>query len=311
MLVEVEKLYMIDNYQRQIEYARISLLSNCNLQCKYCFNEDYVSTKLATADVYKILDGLAKLKFKKVRFTGGEPLLHPDIIDILSYAKDKFEDIGITTNGTMLHKYLDKLKALNLKRINISIDSLSEAEFYNLTNFDGFERLIKNILTAKQNGFIVKLNVVLIKSFQDNFIKFIEFGKRYDIPVRFIELMKIGGNLEFVNHNYISCSEAFKSLEIEKLPKVGNDVCDYYQYDNYVFGIISPISNHFCDRCNRIRITSDYKLRLCLHAKEDYSFKDNLDDFDTFILSKISDKQEKHLLNEDDKISKNMVEIGG
>lgn len=311
MLVEVERLFMIDTYKREIEYARISLISNCNLQCKYCFSSDFKSTKLETEDVYKILDGLEKLNFKKVRFTGGEPLLHPDIIKILTYAKDKFEDIGITTNGTMLHKHLDKLKELNLKRINISLDSLNKDEFKNLTNFDNLDTLISNILKAKEYGFIVKLNVVLIKELQNNFIKFIEFGKAHDIQVRFIELMKIGSNLEFVNNNYISSSDAFKNLETTKLEKTSNDVCDYYKYDDYVFGIISPISNHFCDRCNRIRITSDYKLRLCLHAKNDYDFRNNLEDFDSFILEKINEKQEKHLLNENEKIKKHMVEIGG
>ncbi|MFV0424073.1 MAG: GTP 3',8-cyclase MoaA [Bacilli bacterium] len=302
---------MIDSYKRSIEYARISLLSNCNLQCKYCFSEEFKSTRLATGDVYKILRGLKKLNFKKVRFTGGEPLMHPDIIEILEYAVLNFRDVGITTNGTLLDKYLDKLKVLGLKRINISIDSLNKDEFKNLTKYDEFDNLLENILLAKKMGFIVKLNIVLIKELQNNFIKFIKFGKENDIQVRFIELMKIGNNKTFVNDNYISSKDILNDLDVEKLEKKKSDVCDYYLFDGYEFGIISPISNHFCDRCNRIRITSNYKLRLCLHAKNDFDFKDYLDEFDKFVLEKIEQKQEKHLLNEDESIDKQMVEIGG
>lgn len=302
---------MEDKYQRKIEYARISLLNTCNLKCKYCYSENIVASMLEKNDVFKILDGLEKLQFRKVRFTGGEPLLHPNIIEILEYSKDKFEDIGITTNGILLDKYLDELKELNIKRINISIDSLDKDEFNTLTQNNNFNTLIDNIIKAKQLGFIVKLNVVLIKSYKSNIIKFLEFGKQNEIEVRFIELMTLGTNSSFVSENYISSEDIINELNVEKLPKRNNDVASYYMYNNYVFGVISPISDHFCDKCNRIRITSDYRLRLCLHAKNDYNIKGNLENFDQFILEHIGDKQEKHMLNENENIERSMLEIGG
>lgn len=306
---------MKDQHNRQIDYARISVTSKCNLKCKYCFDSNISKyTSLLTNDIYTIIDTLYHLNFKKVRFTGGEPLLHNDILNIVEYACKHINDVGITTNGLLLDKFINEFKKVGLKRINISIDTLNQDEFLNLTNSGEYNKILENILTAKELGFTIKINIVLIKEFKDNYQKFIDFGKKHDIPIRFIELMKLGTNKQYVVDNFFSSYDLIKLLNANKHSIESSDVCDYYETDNYVFGIISPISNHFCSSCNRIRFTSNYKLRLCLHARCDYDIKDYLsssNDLKDYILKIISLKQEAHELNENVVIDKNMVEIGG
>ncbi len=303
---------MVDKYKRTIDYARISLTSKCNLQCKYCYSKS--SYSLDYNDVYIILDALKSLKFNKVRFTGGEPLLYENIEEVVTYACKHFSDVAITTNGVLLHKYLTIFKKIGLKRINISLDTLDENQFYMVTANKKLMQVLNNIKLAKKAGFDVKINVVLIKSLRENILKFIEFGDKYGIEIRFIELMKLGSNSEFVNNNYLASSEVIKDLKCSKVSSNKHDVCEYYELNGYKFAFISPISNHFCKKCNRIRFTSSYKLRLCLHAKNDYdikSFLNNSEELANFVKQVIYDKQEAHLLNDNQVTDEDMVKIGG
>jgi len=310
---------MKDRYLRKIDYARISLTDGCNLSCHYCKSgEDQNVNQLSTKQLKTIVDALDKLAFKKLKFTGGEPLLNPDIVEIVRYTNDKqnIKNIGLTTNGVLLDRYLDVLISAGLKRINISLDSLQEDKFLAITKSNDLKRVLNNILSARKKGLIVKVNVVLMKGVNDDEIKdFLKFGRENDVQVRFIEPMPIGHNQDYISNKQLKATERFKNYpKKEKKPNC-KDVSDYYVDEfGYVFGIISPLSNHFCKTCNRIRFTSDGKLRLCLHSNEEIDMTPYLDHSDQLvqmIKKNISKKPDQHRLDDNEVSNRSMNKIGG
>ncbi len=310
---------MKDKYNRKIEYARISLTNKCNLNCRYCMptNQKECHSSLSKDNYFNIIDSLSKLGFKKVRFTGGEPLLINYISELVKHSSKTIEDIGITTNAILLDRHIDDLVNSGLKRINISLDTLDKDKYKNLSGNDSLTKVLNSIKLAKDKGLKVKINTVLLKGVNDNEIEdIINFGIKENVQVRFIELMTIGENIEYLKEKYISYEDAFKNIDYKEVKKDSNDASSYYEYKDtgYEFGIISSMSNHFCNRCNRIRFTSRGMLRLCLHSDNDIDLNAYLDDSQILsekILSCIVGKPEKHeLLN--NKISKvNMNNIGG
>jgi len=310
---------MKDRYNRVIDYARISLTDMCNLHCQYCRSEDYDDcSKLSSNNVKHIIDVLAKLNFRKIRFTGGEPLLDSDIVDLVEYAciKNEIKDIGITTNGILLDIYIDDLIKAGLKRINISLDTLDRDTYKEITKLDVFDRVFNNIIKAREKGLLVKVNCVLLKGVNDHQIdEFLEFSKKYDIEIRFIELMPMGSNNAYATDKYISGSDLFKGYT--KVPKKCGckDVADYYLGDNGIrFGLISPMSNHFCSTCNRLRFTSEKTMRMCLHSNNEIDLSGVIDDENKLletIEAAIFDKPEKHHLQENELSNKDMSKIGG
>ncbi len=310
---------MIDKFDRKINYARISLTSLCNLKCSYCapYNSEKKNISL---NFYKtLIDALDELKIKKIRFTGGEPLLNANIIKLVEYAnnKENIKDIAITTNGILFDKYLDVLVKKGLNKINFSLDTISREIYTKLTGEDKFNIVIKNIEKAKKYGIEVKINAVLLKGITDKAIKdFLKFGYEHDIQIRFIELMPIGDNIEYYKKNYLSSEEVIKKLNctLSEKNKI-DEVATYYTYENkYDFGVISPISNHFCNSCNRIRITSKGKLRLCLHSDEELDllkFKEDKQKMYEYLKEQIYYKPEKHFINEEKFTKSSMVQIGG
>ena len=311
---------MKDSYAREIDYARISITDQCNLSCKYCKseNDELLPQQMNLKQLKTLIKVLNDLHFRKLRFTGGEPLLCKDIVEILEYAKNQenIKDIGLTTNGIFLDQYLEGLVKAGLKRINISLDTLKKQRYQEITGADYLERVIHNIVMAKNKGLIVKVNAVLMKGVNDDEIAdFLKFGRENDVQVRFIELMTIGDNNDYVADKQLNVAERFKDYQRKEKKPNCKDVSDYfYDEHGYCFGIISPISNHFCDRCNRIRFTSDGKLRLCLHSDVDIDIYPYLDDEKKLyeIISKeIKNKPEKHYLDEDKSAKRAMSKIGG
>jgi len=274
--------------------------------------------QLSREQLNTIVDVLDKLEFRKLKFTGGEPLLNNDIASVVAYANDKenIRDIGLTTNGVLLDRYLDELVDAGLKRINISLDSLDKDKFCKITKSNYLDRVLANIISARKRNLIVKVNVVLMKGINDDEINdFLEFGRNSNVQIRFIELMPIGQNGDFFNGKQLNTIELFKNYQ--KRPKKPNckDVSDYFiDQHGYVFGIISPLSNHFCETCNRIRFTSDGKLRLCLHSDNDIDISPYLNDKDQLlnvILTSINDKPDMHHLNNNAISHRAMNQIGG
>ncbi len=309
---------MIDSYKRKINYARISLTSICNLKCAYCSQYDG-DKKLIPVQFYKnLIDVLAELGIEKIRFTGGEPLLNPNIVELVKYAKSKpsVKDIAITTNGVLFDKYLDELIDSGLTRINLSLDTTSKEIYEDLTGQDKLDVVLENIKKARSKGLKVKVNTVLIKGVTDvEITELLEFGYENNIQIRFIELMPIGDNLDFYNKHYLNSKDIINALECKVVDSDNADVATYYNYKNkYEFGVISAVSNHFCDSCNRIRITSQGKLRLCLHSDNEIDlleYKDDKEMLHKVLSENIVKKPEKHNITEKEFAKSNMVQIGG
>lgn len=276
--------YMRDSFGREIEYLRISVTQCCNLKCIYCMpNEqacgDNVNTVLSPKEIELVAGAMAELGIKKVRLTGGEPLLRKDICEIVeNISKIKgIEEISLTTNGILLERYAKSLKAAGLCRLNISLDSLNESTFEQITGYNGLKAVLTGIDEAVRVGLApIRVNTVLIKGINDNEAKnFIELTRDKQIDVRFIELMPIGIYGENNSDKMVPNNEIIKANPLLLRYGEGDEgnPAIYYKINGYKgrVGFISPISHKFCGSCNRVRLTSDGKLRLCLGQNSEIS----------------------------------------
>ena len=271
---------LTDQFKRKHTYLRISLTERCNLRCTYCMPAEGVplspkSHIMNYDEVYTIAKTFVEHGVTKIRLTGGEPLIRKDISVILGKLASLPVELAITTNGITIDRYIDVLKENNINNINVSLDTLSETKFKEITRRNQFEKVYKNILLLIENGFNVKINAVLIKGFNDDeIIAFINLTKDFSISFRFIEFMPFDGNkwdlkkmvsyaevLERVNNHF--------SLEnVERIKDAENDTSKNYRIKGYKgsFAIISSVTNPFCDSCNRLRLTADGKLKNCLFS---------------------------------------------
>jgi molybdenum cofactor biosynthesis protein A len=251
-------------------------------------------------ELFQIVDEFVSLGVKKIRLTGGEPLIKKDFAEILQYLSKLKVDLHITTNGILLDKYWDELEQADIKGINISIDSLQKERFNSISRRDYFDRVRGNIDKAIDKGFNVKLNVVLMKGVNDDeIIKFIEFGKTKKVIIRFIEFMPFDGN-EWDRSKTVDYSHILKTAEahfgeLTPLDLEANFTSRNFQVPDFEgsFGIISSISNPFCDSCNRIRLTADGKIKNCLFSNQEtdlLSALRNKEAIQPLILSSISKK---------------------
>ena len=284
-----------DQYGREVNYLRLSITDKCNLSCFYCRSEPGVcgvepaEGSLKTADFLKISRAAADLGINRIRLTGGEPLLHPDILEIVSglSAIKGIKDISLTTNGILLESMASSLAKAGLNRVNISLDSLDEANFRQITKGGKLTSALRGIDSALEAGLKpVKLNVVLLKGINDSEIeKFARLTCVRELDVRFIEYMPIGGQQSNWSRYFLPLD---KVLEIASaiaplLPvegEQGGGPARYYRFEGAIgkLGLISPLSRHFCDRCNRLRVTADGKIKPCLFSEQELDFRPYLDD---------------------------------
>ncbi|MGM0410478.1 MAG: GTP 3',8-cyclase MoaA [Bacillota bacterium] len=267
---------LVDDFGRRIDYLRISVTDRCNLRCQYCMPADGISLKehediLELEEIAKIAEVGKELGIKKIRLTGGEPLVRLGIEDLISSLdKIAFEDISMTTNGVLLSKKADDLKKAGLDRVNISLDTLDKDKYKVITRRDHFDDVMSGIKTALDYDFSpVKLNVVVIKGFNDEeLLDFAKLSKDRELHVRFIEYMPLGGEVE--KEKYINMKEVkeklISKLSLLKTSTKGNGPAKYYKIPKSKgsIGFISAISEHFCSECNRFRLTADGKFRPCL-----------------------------------------------
>ncbi len=319
---------MKDKFNREIDYLRISVTENCNLRCVYCTEEELIHSKdyLSSNEIYKISKECAKLGIKKIRLTGGEPLFRNDILDIFEKLNqiEGIEEKYITTNGIYLEKYIDKLVEYGLTGVNISIDSLKDDIFKDLTKSNNLKTVLRGLEKALNHNIKVKVNVVLIEGKNsDEIIDFVNFTKDKKIDVRFIELMPIGLGTKYkgINNDYVRSliEDKFDVLDAKKDQRSGP--ANYIKINGYIgkIGFISALSNCFCEECNRVRMTSNGFLKKCLHYNYGADLKSALDsnisekDLRNLIAETIYDKPEKHYFNEEcsDKELKFMNQIGG
>ncbi|MFP5453185.1 GTP 3',8-cyclase MoaA [Parvimonas sp. G1604] len=313
---------MKDRFGRDITYLRISVTDLCNLRCKYCMPESGVeslchSDILTLEEIVEIVKVAAKNGIKKIRLTGGEPLVRRGFINLCKEISkiDEIEDIAITTNGVNLKNMADDLFENKVKRINFSLDTLVKEKYNDMTRRNDFDKTMESLFYAIEKGFKVKLNVVLIGGFNDDEIEnFVKLANDYDLEVRFIELMQIGETANWSKDKFIS-----NNIVLEKVPKLEFDgisgVAKIYKIKGQKgkIGLISPISCSFCSDCNRIRLTSDGKLKPCLHSKDEINLKGlSGEELEEVFKRGIFDKPEKHHLEEGKSESaRDMNKIGG
>ena len=313
---------MKDRFGRDITYLRISVTDLCNLRCKYCMPESGVeslchSDILSLEEIVEIVKVAAKNGITKIRLTGGEPLVRRGFVHLCKEISkiEQIEDIAITTNGVHLKNMADDLFENKVKRINFSLDTLVKEKYNDITRRNDFEKTMESLFYAIEKGFKVKLNVVLIGGFNDDEIEnFVKLANDYDLEVRFIELMQIGETANWSKDKFVS-----NKIVLEKVPKLEfygvSGVAKIYKIKGQKgkIGLISPISCSFCSDCNRIRLTSDGKLKPCLHSKDEINLKGlSGEELEEVFKRGIFDKPEKHHLEEGKSESaRDMNKIGG
>lgn len=277
---------------------------------------------LTLEEMYEIIRVFVDLGINKIRFTGGEPLVRLGVVDLISkVAKlQGVKDIAMTTNGTLLEAYAADLKKAGLSRVNISLDTLNEDKYKEITRGGELQKVLNGIRAAREAGLTpIKMNTVLIGEFNEVEIpNFVDMTREHKIDVRFIELMPIGEAASFAKEKFIPNSRILEAIP-ELLPIEADDKSSpamYYKLPGAKgrVGIINPISCKFCSNCNRVRLTSTGKLKLCLHSNREIDLRDalrNKEDISAIIKEAIYSKEEEHHLEKEEFITRNMNQIGG
>lgn len=277
---------MEDRFGRQIKYLRISITDRCNLRCVYCMPPEGIISKprediLSMEEILRIAMVALQLGITKFRLTGGEPLLRKGVISFIKAlsSKPEVDDIAITTNGILLLKLAQRIKDAGAKRLNISLDTLDEEKYRQITRGGSFKQVWAGIEKVLALGFEpVKINTVALKGFNDEeVVDFARLTLEYPLHVRFIELMPIGSSWKMAADSFISCGEIRSKLEqvwgeLQPLSGVkGSGPAENFTIPGAKgsIGFIHAMSNHFCAKCNRLRLTADGKLRPCLHDQHE------------------------------------------
>lgn len=276
---------MIDTFGREIYYLRLSVTDRCNLRCRYCMPADGICNKkrheemLTEDEMVMAVRAAAALGIRKLRLTGGEPLVKKNILSICERcaAVDGIRELCMTTNGTLLPTMAGALKAAGVSRLNISLDTLDAEKYAAITRVGVLDEALRGIEAALDAGFAgIKINAVLIGGFNDGEIPALaDLTRRWPVDVRFIELMPMTENETFGKNAYVP-DEAVLTALPELVPAPQNDgVARLYRLPGAKgnVGLISAVSNHFCAGCNRIRLTADGKLKPCLHSDRECSIK--------------------------------------
>lgn len=271
---------LIDTFRRPITYLRVSVTDKCNLRCVYCMPEEGLpwlrrEEILSYEEIAEIVKAAARAGVTSVRLTGGEPLLRRDLHRLVSAiaAIDGIDDIALSTNGLLLEAQIGALKAAGLRRINLSLDTLREDRFETIARRRGLDAVLRGLDAAIAAGMTpVKLNCVVMRGQNDNELAdFAALTRERPLYVRFIEVMPVHENLGVQKDAYVASSEVLERIgAIDDLQSVpgppGNGPARYFAFPGAqgAVGVISPLSHDYCDRCNRVRLTADGRLRLCL-----------------------------------------------
>lgn len=271
---------IVDPYNRIHNYLRISLTDNCNLRCFYCMpEEEYQFTpasRLMQLDEIKELASIfVSLGVNKIRLTGGEPLVRKDAAGIILALSKLPVQLTLTTNGTRLHEYVNILQQADVRSLNISLDTLQPDKFQLITRRDLFKTVTDNIQLLISKNFHVKINVVVMKGFNDSEINdFIEWTRYEPVHVRFIEFMPFTGN-RWTSNKVYTHDEMLRVIEekysVVRLQNDKHDTAKGYQVPGHAgsFAVISTMSAPFCSGCNRMRLTADGKMKNCLFSNEE------------------------------------------
>jgi cyclic pyranopterin phosphate synthase len=268
---------IVDQYNRIHDYLRISLTDNCNLRCFYCMpEEDYDFTPPSQLMQYHEIESLAKifvdLGVKKIRLTGGEPLVRKDAKQIIQALSKLPVKLTLTTNATRLHEYIDVLEKAGIHSLNISLDTLQPEKFNLITRRNQFQLVYDNIQQLLKRNFHVKINMVVMKGLNEQeIIDFAAWTKHEPVHVRFIEFMPFTGN-RWTSNKVFTMQQMLdvirQKYEVVRLQDENHATAKGYQVKGFAgtFAIISTMSENFCGSCNRMRLTADGKLKNCLFS---------------------------------------------
>lgn len=281
---------MRDQFGRRIEYLRISVTDRCNLRCTYCMPEEGLDwipkpEMLSYEEIAEIVGQMAALGLRRVRITGGEPLIRRDLPDLVRMIRDvgEIDDISLSTNAILLPRFGAELREAGVRRVNISLDTLDRERFEEIARRPArrFDETMQGIEAAEAAGFDpIKINCVVLRGLNDHEVAdFAAATRTRPWHVRFIELMPVGRNLHLTDR-FISTDEvlarieAIRGLEPAPGPR-GNGPARYYAFEDGVgsIGVITPLSHNYCDRCNRMRLTADGRLRTCLFGDHEIDLK--------------------------------------
>lgn len=275
---------MKDRYGRKIDYLRISVTDRCNLRCRYCMPQEGVSAWkpgqiLSFEEIEEITRAAVRLGVRKVRLTGGEPLVRRGILELCRRlaAVPGIQDLSMTTNGTLLSGMADQLYQSGIRRINISLDTMNREKYQEMTRGGNLDDAVMGIFAAARAGMNpVKINTVLIRGFNDDEIRTMaELTRRAPVQLRFIELMPIGHDQELGKRGWMPCRTVLEQLPgLTPVPS-GGGVAEMYRLPGCrgLIGLIRPVSCHFCGSCSRLRLTSDGYLKPCLHGDDEISVR--------------------------------------
>ena len=268
---------MIDGHGRNIDYLRISLIDRCNLRCVYCMPEDGVDMVpheeiLTYEEVLRLVKVFAGLGFRKIKLTGGEPLVRKEVVKLVREIKaiPGIEKVTLTTNGTLLADVMDELAEAGIDGINLSLDTLNPEVYKKIVRRDQFEKVMEGFQAAlKYPQIPLKVNCVPMGMEGQDILQMAELARKYPVHVRFIEMMPIGLGKQFDFCSEDKILQGLKERFGEYVPyekKLGNGPGHYYSFDGFQgkIGFISAISHKFCDSCNRVRLTAQGYLKTCL-----------------------------------------------
>ena len=323
-----------DKFGRQITDLRISVTDRCNFRCVYCRSADPENYRdhdeiLAWQELERLARVFAQLGIRKVRITGGEPLVRPGVEDFIA-ALDAigFADLSMTTNGHLLAERCDQLVAAGLDRINISLDSLDRGKFERITRTRSFDSVMNGINVAQNSPLgPAKVNAVLVRGLNDDEVEsFAEFARNRGVIMRFIEFMPLDADRHWTRSSVVPAAEVHARIHarwpLEQIPHERSETARKYRFADGApgeIGLIAPVTQPFCGHCSRIRLTADGKLRTCLFSKEDYDLRGLLreggsdEDLVAYIRSVVIEKEKGHRINSPDFVPPNrtMVFIGG
>lgn len=322
---------MQDQFKRQIEYMRISITDRCNLRCQYCMPHqgiDWIPHDqiLTYEELLRVMRISTSLGFKRFRVTGGEPLVRAGVLNFLKQASQipGVEDLMITTNGILLGDMAQDLKEAGVDRVNISLDTFDEEKFREITRGGEIKKVLKGIEESLRVGLNpVKVNVVVVRGFNSHELpRFMELARDNPLHVRFIELMPIGISSD-KRSEFVPIDEMKEILGLEGAKPIdipGGGPANYVTSDGFKgsIGFISAISKHFCNTCNRVRLTPDGKLRPCLHSPKETNLRDILrsgksdDEIREILTQVIQQKPAEHHMNDEAwQDTRIMSQIGG
>jgi len=327
---------LIDKFGRPITDLRISITDRCNYKCVYCRtgNEGALYGDLPIADYLRMSRVLTGLGIKKVRITGGEPLLRKGVVDFvrelsqLRTPAGERLDIAVTTNGHLLAEMVQPLKDAGLNRVTVSMDAVDPDRFARITRVaNGYDNVLAGIRAARQAGLSpVKVNCVLMRGFnEDQIIPFGMFAREEGVVVRFIEFMPLEEDRVWSPDVVVTLDEIVRRMsEYRLLLEIAHERSETarrYRFDDVIgeIGIIAPVSHPFCGHCSRIRITSDGKIRTCLFSVWDHDLSGQMrrgasdEQLAEFIRGVVQRKEQRHHIGEADFVpaSRTMVHIGG